>query len=111
MADLASRKCVPCKKGTPALAEAAAKTLLAQLPAGWKIAEGKRIEKEFKFPDFKSALAFTNEVGKIAEKEAHHPDVHLAWGKVKLVIWTHSVDGLSENDFVLAAKVEEGDGR
>jgi len=106
MGVLASRSCKPCKKGTPALDPAAAQALFAELPAGWAIAGGKKLEKGFKFPNFKEALAFTNKVGEIAEREGHHPDIQLGWGRVKLEIWTHSVGGLSENDFILAAKVE-----
>ncbi|MEK7466682.1 MAG: 4a-hydroxytetrahydrobiopterin dehydratase [Planctomycetota bacterium] len=106
MSSLNSRSCKPCKKGTPALDSAAAKSLLAELPGDWKITGGTKLEKEFKFPNFKEALAFTNKVGEIAEREGHHPDIHLGWGRVKLEIWTHSVGGLSDNDFILAAKLE-----
>ena len=106
MSELSARRCKPCKKGTPALDPTAAKSLLVDLPSGWTIAGGKKLEKEFKFPNFREALAFTNKVGEIAEREGHHPDIQLGWGRVKLEIWTHSVGGLSENDFILAAKAE-----
>ena len=79
--------------------------LLRQL-SGWKLVKNHHLEQEFSFPDFKTALHFVNSVGKIAEKEGHHPDLYLAWGKVGVKIWTHKVDGLTESDFVLAAKVE-----
>jgi 4a-hydroxytetrahydrobiopterin dehydratase len=79
----------------------------ALLPAvpGWTLAEGKRIERDFKFKDFRSALAFANRVGEVADAEDHHPDLHVAWGKVGVVLWTHSAGGLTENDFIVAAKV------
>jgi 4a-hydroxytetrahydrobiopterin dehydratase len=107
MGVLSSKSCKPCKKGTPALDPVAAKGLLSDLPEGWRITGGKKLEKEFKFPNFKEALAFTNKVGEIAEREGHHPDIQLGWGRVKLEIWTHSVGGLSENDFILAAKADD----
>jgi 4a-hydroxytetrahydrobiopterin dehydratase len=103
---LAARDCVPCKAGTPPLAGQALDKLAAQLGRGWTVAEGKRLEKEFKFKDFRQALDFTNAIGAVAEAQNHHPDTALAWGKVGVSLWTHSVGGLSESDFVLAAKVE-----
>ncbi len=103
---LADRDCVPCKGGVPPLAGEALKTLADQLPAGWEVADGKRLEKRFKFKDFREALAFTNRVGELAESVGHHPDIHLGWGKVKLVVWTHKIGGLSESDFVFAAKAD-----
>ena len=78
-----------------------------QLEAGWRVANEHHLEKEYTFPDFREALEFTNRVGEMAEKENHHPDIHLAWGKVKLTLWTHNIDGLSENDFILAAKADQ----
>lgn len=76
-----------------------------QLP-GWKIVDEHHLEKTFTFPDFKRALAFTNQVGDLAEQQGHHPDIHLAWGKVTITIWTHKINGLTESDFVLAAKID-----
>ena len=102
--DLASRRCVPCRKGTPALDPAAASALLASIP-GWEIRGGKRLEREFRFPDFAAALAFVDRAGAIAGAEGHHPDLHLSWGRVRVEIWTHVAGGLTENDFVLAAKI------
>jgi len=66
-----------------------------------------KIEKTFTFSNFAKALAFTNKIGELAEQEKHHPDIYLAWGKVKVSLWTHKIDGLSENDFILAAKIDQ----
>jgi 4a-hydroxytetrahydrobiopterin dehydratase len=82
------------------------KHLLYKLGHDWELVKGHHLEKKFTFPDFAGALAFTNKVGAIAEAEGHHPDIHLAWGKVRVVIWTHDVKGLTEKDFNLATKVE-----
>jgi 4a-hydroxytetrahydrobiopterin dehydratase len=102
---LSEQKCKPCAAGTPPLKGKALDDLAKQLE-GWHIAEGKRLEKEYKFKDFREALDFTNQIGEVAEAEGHHPDIFLTWGKVKLVIWTHSAGGLTESDFVLAAKAD-----
>jgi 4a-hydroxytetrahydrobiopterin dehydratase len=104
--ELAKKGCVPCEGGVPRLKGTALKDFQAGLGHGWKVVKGHQLEKEFKFKDFKSALAFTNRLGKLAEKENHHPDIALAWGKVGVSLWTHAIGGLSENDFVLAAKIE-----
>jgi 4a-hydroxytetrahydrobiopterin dehydratase len=106
-ADLAKRECKPCPAGTEALAGDELREIQAQLGAGWAVAEGGRLERQFKFPDFLSALKFTNRVGEIAEAQGHHPDIFLTWGEVRVQIWTHSIKGLSENDFILAAKISE----
>ncbi len=90
----------------PALKGVALKNLVKGLGRGWKLVQGHHLEKEFKFKDFKSALAFTNRVGDLAEAQGHHPDIFLAWGKVGITTWTHAIDGLTESDFVLAAKIE-----
>lgn len=105
MTALADRLCTPLPKGSPALSPGAVDGLLGELGAGWAVRDGK-LAKDYTFKDFVSALTFTNVVGALAEAENHHPDIHLAWGKVGIVIWTHSVGGLSENDFILAAKIE-----
>lgn len=104
---LASKKCVPCEGGVPRLRGKDLQSFFDQLEPGWKIVEERHLEKEFNFPDFKHALQFTNDIGQVAEKEGHHPDIHLAWGKVKVLIWTHKINGLTENDFILAAKCDE----
>lgn len=106
MSDLASKQCVPCKGDVPPLEGAALDALLAELGNGWQVVRNHHLEKEFRFPDFESALAFTNRIGALAEEQAHHPDIHLAWGRVRIEIWTHKIDGLTESDFVWAAKAE-----
>ncbi len=105
--DLARKECVPCKGGVPPLKGAALKNLLQGLGRDWKVIHGHHLEKEFKFKDFQEALDFTNKVGQVAEAQGHHPDIYLAWGKVKITLWTHKIDGLTESDFVLAAKIEQ----
>ncbi|MGA2750344.1 MAG: 4a-hydroxytetrahydrobiopterin dehydratase [Verrucomicrobiota bacterium] len=107
MADLAEKQCVPCRGGVPPLAGADLAALAQQLAGGWLVINQHHLEKEFKFPDFRQALAFTNRVGELAEQQNHHPDIYLAWGKVKLTLWTHKIDGLTESDFVFAAKVNQ----
>lgn len=106
MSELASKHCVPCRGGVPPLAGEALRSLSEQLGGGWKVVDGHHLEKSYAFDDFSHALAFTNRVGAIAEAEGHHPDVHLAWGRVTLTIWTHKIDGLTESDFVLAARAD-----
>jgi 4a-hydroxytetrahydrobiopterin dehydratase len=104
--ELAARRCVPCRGDTPPLRGEAVSRLLEQLGGGWRAVDEHHLEKEYRFPDFRSALAFTNRLGELAERESHHPDIHLAWGRVRLEIWTHKIRGLSESDFVLAAKAD-----
>jgi 4a-hydroxytetrahydrobiopterin dehydratase len=103
---LASEKCVPCRSGVPPLHGDALRDLEDTLGGGWQVIAEHHLEKEFTFPDFASALAFTNRIGAIAEEEGHHPDIYLAWGKVRVTIWTHKIDGLTRSDFVLAAKID-----
>ncbi len=103
--DLAAMECVPCKGGVPPLKGAALKTLAQQLGAPWRVVKNHHLEAEYMFKDFAQALAFTNRVGALAEKANHHPDIYLAWGRVRLTLWTHKVDGLTESDFVFAAKL------
>lgn len=106
MSELANRECVPCKGGVPPLAGATITTLLGLLGGGWRVVGEHHLEKEYSFPDFGSALAFTSRVGELAEAQRHHPDIHIAWGKVRLEIWTHKIHGLTDSDFVLAAKAD-----
>lgn len=104
---LQNRKCTPCNGSTPALDARQAKALAEGL-AGWRLME-RRLEKEFKFKTFREALAFVNRVGELAESEGHHPDLSLHdYNRVTVALWTHAVGGLSENDFILAAKIEAG---
>lgn len=103
---LAAKDCESCRGGVPALEGAPLRKFLIALGRGWKVVKTHHLEKEFKFKDFKAALAFTNRVGDLAEAEGHHPDIYLSWGRARVTIWTHAIDGLTENDFVLAAKIE-----
>lgn len=105
MGKLCERRCTPCKKGTPPLSGLELTTLSAEVPE-WRVEEERRLSREFQFPDFASALKFVNRASDLAEQEQHHPDIHLAWGKARFDLWTHSVGGLSENDFILAAKID-----
>lgn len=104
---LASETCVPCRGGVPPLKGEELRNLAAELGSGWRVVEEHHLEKDFRFPDFAEALSFTNAVGAIAEREGHHPDIHLAWGKAGVTIWTHKIDGLTRSDFVLAAKIDQ----
>ena len=109
LTDLAAKQCVPCKGGVPPLHGAALLVLQHQLGPdgnGWKIEREHHLEKEFRFPNFATALAYVNRVGELAEAQNHHPDIALAWGKVRVTIWTHKIDGLTESDFVFAAKCD-----
>lgn len=102
---LTEKRCVPCEGGFPAMTREQAQDLMEHVP-GWKLAgDGKSISREYAFKDFKEALAFTNRVGTLAEEEDHHPEIELSWDKVTVELTTHSVGGLSENDFILAAKI------
>ena len=103
---LAEKHCVPCRGGVPPLQGPELEQLRAQLP-DWQVVNGHHLERTFAFPDFKSALDFVNRAGAIAEEEGHHPDLHLSWGKVGVTTWTHKIDGLTESDFILAAKTDE----
>ena len=104
--ELAAKACVPCRGGVPPLNRIGIELLLAKLGGGWKAVNDHHLEKEYRFSDFSAALAFTNRVGAIAEEQGHHPDIYLSWGKVRLEIWTHKIDGLTESDFILAAKAD-----
>jgi 4a-hydroxytetrahydrobiopterin dehydratase len=106
MIGLAEKECAPCKGETPPLKGKELDKLAKQLK-GWRVVDEHHLEKEYKFKDFREALDFTNEVGELAEAQGHHPDINLSWGSVKLTIWTHKINGLTESDFVMAAKVDE----
>ncbi len=106
MSDLAQKDCVPCRGGIPPLTREQITPLLEQLN-GWSCEKGHHLSKAFEFPDFVQALAFVNLVGAMAEVQGHHPDIHLSWGRVRVEVWTHKIDGLTESDFVFAAKVDE----
>ncbi len=102
---LADKHCVPCRGGVPPLQGEALAALAAQV-AGWTVVDEHHITKTFKFRDFKTALDFVNRVGAVAEEEGHHPDLLLAWGRVEVKTYTHKINGLTESDFVLAAKID-----
>ena len=102
---LSEQHCVPCRGGVPPLSGEALATLQRQLPA-WEVVDGHHLQRTLAFPDFRTALDFVNRIGAVAEAEGHHPDVLLSWGKVAVKIWTHTIDGLTESDFILAAKIE-----
>lgn len=104
--NLASKKCVPCRGDTPPLSPAERDRLLEELGGGWEVQDGHHLFKHYPFKNFVEALGFTNRVGEVAEREGHHPDILLTWGRVDLKIWTHAIDGLTESDFVLAAKAD-----
>lgn len=105
MSQLAEKRCIPCRGGIPPLTAEEIKPLLDQLE-GWSVVDNHHLQKLVQFTDFQTALDFTNQVGAVAEAEDHHPDIYLAWGKVELTLWTHKIDGLTESDFVMAAKVD-----
>lgn len=105
---LATRHCVPCEGGTPPMAREQAAALLAQVP-GWQIIDGEplKIARSIKLKDFTQAMAFVNNVAQLAEAEGHHPDFCVSWNRVRLELFTHAIGGLSENDFIMAAKINE----
>ena len=108
MTDLRQSSCVPCKGGVPPLTPEEVARLSPQAPA-WKVTEKDgipRLSRAFTFKDFRAALAFANQVGELAEREQHHPDLHVSWGKVVVETWTHKIKGLHTNDFILAAKTD-----
>jgi 4a-hydroxytetrahydrobiopterin dehydratase len=103
---LASKHCVPCRGGVPPLAGTELQALHDQLGGGWDVVKAHHLHKVFPFADFVSALEFTNRVGELAEQEGHHPDIRLSWGRVEIEIFTHKIDGLTESDFILAARID-----
>jgi 4a-hydroxytetrahydrobiopterin dehydratase len=106
MTELASKNCVPCRGGVPPLTGKELEDFARQVPQ-WKVANGHHITRAFAFPDFRQALAFVNRVGELAEAQGHHPDILLSWGKAEITTWTHKIDGLTESDFILAAKIDK----
>lgn len=106
MSNLASKHCVPCRGGVPPLKGEALRPLMEQLPF-WKVVDEHHLAKTFLFPDFMTALEFANEIGQLAEQEGHHPDLCVSWGKLDVQIYTHKIQGLSESDFILAAKIDQ----
>lgn len=107
MTDLLTKKYIPCSIGTDPLTKDEINVFFKELQDGWMVIDYHHIEKIYRFKDFKEALDFTNKLGDLAESEGHHPDIHLSWAKVIIKIWTHKIDGLHENDFILAAKIDQ----
>ena len=107
MSELASKQCVPCRGGVPPLKGAELERLLGEVNKGWRVIDEHHLEKEYRFKDFREAFDFTIRVGELAEAQDHHPDIYLAWGKVRLTIWTHKINGLTESDFIFAAKADQ----
>jgi len=105
-AELASKTCVPCRGDVPALKAEELRKFQRNLPA-WEVVSEHHLHRTYGFPDFRTALDFTNRVGQLAEEQGHHPDILLTWGKVEITIWTHKIDGLTESDFIMAAKIDE----
>ena len=105
MSELAGKTCVPCKGGVPPLAGKELERYSAEVPE-WRVVNGHHITREFKFPDFRKALDFVNRVGEAAEQQGHHPDIFLTWGQAAITLWTHKIDGLTESDFIMAAKID-----
>src|ERR1051325_5384537 len=105
MVDLASRECVPCRGGVPPLGKAEIEKFIKQLK-GWDVVGKHHLRKNFEFKDFREALAFVNRIGQLAEEQGHHPDISFGWGRAEVTIWTHKIDGLTESDFILAAKID-----
>ncbi|HHO53898.1 MAG TPA: 4a-hydroxytetrahydrobiopterin dehydratase [Deltaproteobacteria bacterium] len=107
MSDLASQTCEPCRGGVDPLDQAAIDALLPQLGEGWEAIDGHHLTRTWSFPDFAQALAFVDAIGALAEEQGHHPDLSLSWGRVRIELYTHKIDGLHLADFVLAAKIDE----
>ncbi len=107
MAGLSAKTCVPCRGGVPPLAGEELARLHRELDQHWKLVDDHHLEKSYAFPDFRQAFEFVKRVGEMCEEQGHHGDILLAWGRVTLTVWTHKIDGLTESDFVWAAKAED----
>jgi 4a-hydroxytetrahydrobiopterin dehydratase len=105
--ELSEKKCVPCEGGVPVIKGDEIEDYTCQLKMDWDVVDEIKIRKEFVFPDFVTAMDFANRVGDIAEEEGHHPDLHIYYGKVIVELWTHAIGGLSENDFIVAARINQ----
>lgn len=102
--ELAARKCIPCEGDVEALSESAATELLGQVQ-GWTLVNGEKLHRTLLFPDFVRLMTFVNKLAELAEDEGHHPDFAVHYNRLEVTVWTHAIDGLSENDFILAAKI------
>jgi len=105
MPELAERQCVPCRGGVPPLTAEQIQPLIAEL-RDWQVINGHHLQKTYSFKNFRETLDFVNRVGELAEEQGHHPDICFGWGKADITIWTHKIEGLTESDFVLAAKID-----
>lgn len=106
MSELATKTCVPCRGGVPPLKGGELAKLHKQVPQ-WQVVNEHHLARKFSFPDFGQALDFVNRVGEVAEQQGHHPDILLAWGRAEITLWTHKIDGLTESDFIMAAKIDQ----
>ena len=106
MSELAERECVPCRGGVPPIKGDQIRELLGQL-TNWEVVQEHHLRKEYRFKNFRDTLDLVNRVGELAERQGHHPDIRFGWGKAEITIWTHKIDGLTESDFVLAAKIDK----
>ncbi|MGI9167642.1 MAG: 4a-hydroxytetrahydrobiopterin dehydratase [Pyrinomonadaceae bacterium] len=106
MSNLASRECIPCRGGVPPLKGEEISKLASQLP-GWEVVNEHHLKKKYSFEDFREALVFVDRVGELAEEQGHHPDICFGWGWAEITIWTHKIGGLSESDFIVAAKIDQ----
>jgi 4a-hydroxytetrahydrobiopterin dehydratase len=106
MVELARKQCIPCKGGVPPLKGAELNALHQEVPE-WNVINEHRLVRTYRFPNFAQALGFVNRVGAVAEEQGHHPDILLAWGKAEVTLWTHKIDGLTESDFIMAAKIDK----
>ena len=106
MSDLSSKQCVPCRGGVPPLTSDEIKPLLNQLQ-GWEVIDDHHLRKMYRFSNFRDSLTFVNKIGELAEDQGHHPDICFGWGQADIKIWTHKINGLTESDFILAAKIDE----
>jgi len=107
MGDLKDKRCIPCEGGTPPVSLEDLFEYKKQIHEDWRVTdEGKKIKRDFTFPDFKEAMEFANKVAGVAEEEQHHPDISISYNKVVISLWTHAIGGLSENDFIMAAKID-----
>lgn len=105
MADLASRECVPCRGGVPPMSGDEIEKFISELQ-GWEVEGSHHLRKVYEFKNFREALSFVNRVGELSEEQGHHPDICFGWGRAEITIWTHKIDGLTESDFILAAKID-----
>jgi 4a-hydroxytetrahydrobiopterin dehydratase len=103
---LVNKSCIPCQGGMPSLDQVAVDKLVTELNSGWKINELGHLRKQYLLDNFMDSMVFANKIAEVSEKEAHHPNLTIAWGICVVEIWTHKINGLTESDFILAAKIE-----